>query len=208
MLCFPSGPGEGQPAAGGMPGAFPAGGLQGGDCGVLLRLRAGSAQPGRPCRGTLAGREERGTLPRKGTPAWYCQLAFPFLAVLPVQLRSRCQQLDASSLLPSLELHALAPARACPMRFVSVVSVVSVVALVSVVSLCSLVHHKRSFAGKASHSRNGLLMMHQAIPSSLFPEQRSAGITPFCRCTPPASEVYLLLEHIAQVQVGNRTSEK
>ena len=49
------------------------------------------------------------------------------------------------------------------MRFVSVVSVVALVALVSVVALCSLVQQKWSFAGNASHSRNGLLSMHQAV---------------------------------------------
>src|SRR5260370_40928616 len=66
------------------------------------------------------------------------------LAVLHVQLRSRCQQLDTSSLLPSLELHALATARAFPVRVVSVVSIVSVVSVVYVVSLCSPLHQKSS----------------------------------------------------------------
>src|SRR6266704_2032949 len=55
-------PGAGKPSARGMPGAFAGGGLQGGDGGVLLRLRATRAQPGRPGHGTLARREGCGAL--------------------------------------------------------------------------------------------------------------------------------------------------
>jgi hypothetical protein len=100
------------------------------------------------------------------------------LAVLHVQLRSRCQQLDASSLLPSLELHALATAKYNQINFATLCALYKQISYHK-----SYLNALRQFRLAYSQSKK-VQELHDSVDVLLLP-----------------IEVYLLLERIAQVQV-------